>query len=55
MFKLFDRDGGGSIDETELLSALVQLGEKPSAEDVRALVQEVPPACLRQSARKTPF
>ena len=40
-FKLFDKDGGGSIDVDELGDAMRALGQDPDPEELQAMVDEV--------------
>ena len=40
-FTAFDRDGGGDVDQRELGLMFRQLGQSPSDEEVRKLVEEV--------------
>ena len=40
-FKLFDKDGGGSIDVDELKEAMEALGQSPDDEELQTMVDEV--------------
>ena len=40
-FKMFDKDGGGSIDVDELGDAMRALGQDPDPEELQAMVDEV--------------
>ena len=40
-FKLFDKDGGGSIDVEELKEAMEALGQTPTVEQIQIMVDEV--------------
>eukprot|EP00949_MAST-11_sp_MAST-11-sp1_P001770 g1770.t1 len=40
-FRLFDKDGGGSIDVDELKEAMEALGQSPDDEELQSMVDEV--------------
>ena len=44
-FKMFDKDGGGSIDVDELGDAMRALGQDPDPEELQAMVDEVDEDC----------
>ena len=39
-FNLFDTDGGGSISNAEIWTIMQSLGQKPTAEEVQAMVDD---------------
>lgn len=41
VFSLFDKDGGGTISNTELGTVMRTLGQNPSEMDVEAMIREV--------------
>jgi len=41
VFQMFDQDSSGAIDEDEIRQVMIQLGEAPSDDELKAMIREV--------------